>query len=73
MFRNFIKALVASHQAAAARQVMDYLSDSQLHDLGYDRSTYVEGITAEVVDELFAQNNSAQYSAPVNANLVGAM
>ena len=73
MFRNFIKALVASHQAAAARQVMDHLSDSQLHDLGYDRSTYVEGVTAKVVDELFAQNNSAQNWAPVNANLVGAM
>ena len=73
MFRNIIKALVASHQASEARQVMDHLSDSQLHDLGYDRSTYVEGITAKVVDELFAQNNSAQNWAPVNANLVGAM
>jgi hypothetical protein len=73
MFRSFIKALVASHQASAARQIMDHLSDSQLQDLGYDRSTYVEGITAKVIDELFSQNNSAQSSAPVNANLVGAM
>ena len=73
MFTNFIKALVASHQAAAARQVMDHLSDSQLHDLGYDRSTYVEGITAIVVDELFTHDNVVQNSASVNANLVGAV
>ena len=73
MFRSFIKALVASHQASAARQVMDHLSDSQLHDLGYDRSTYVEGITAKVIDELFAQDITIQNSTPVNANLVGVM
>lgn len=73
MFRSFIKALVASHQASAARQIMDHLSDSQLHDLGYDRSTYVEGITAKVVDELFTQNSTVQHSAPENANIVGAI
>jgi hypothetical protein len=73
MFRNFIKALVASHQAAAARQVMNHLSDSQLNDLGYNRSTYVEGITAKVVDELFTHENAVQNSASVNPNLVGAI
>lgn len=73
MFRSFIKALVASHQASAARQIMDHLSDSQLQDLGYDRSTYVEGITAKAVDELFTQNITVRHSAPVNANLVGAI
>lgn len=71
MFRNFFKALVATRQASAARQVMDYLPNSQLHDLGYDRSTYVEGITAKVVDELFTPNNSVHSSARVNAKLAG--
>ena len=73
MFRNFFNALIVARQATAARQVMDYMSDSQLKDLGYDRSTFVAAQMAIMVAELAAKDKAAQTSVPVNANLVGAL
>ena len=73
MFRNFFNALIVARQATAARQVMDYMSDSQLKDLGYDRSTFVAAQMAIMVAELAAKDEAAQNSVPVNANLVGAL
>ena len=73
MFRNFFNALIIARSASAAAQVKDHMSDSQLHDLGYDRSTFVAGITAIVVAELVAQDIAVQNSVPVNVNLVGAL
>lgn len=73
MFRSFFNALIVARQATAARRVVDFMSDSQLKDMGYDRSTFVEGITIKLIVELDAQSNAAQNSVPVNANLVGAL
>ncbi|MDB4074519.1 hypothetical protein N9755_00995 [bacterium] len=73
MFRNFFNALIVARQATAARQVMDYMSDSQLKDLGYDRSTFVAAQMAIMVAELAAKDEAAENSVPVNANLVGAL
>mgnify|MGYP003384972163 CR=1 FL=1 len=73
MFRNFLNALIVARQATAARQVMDYMSDSQLKDLGYDRSTFVAAQMAIMVAELAAKDEAAENSVPVNANLVGAL
>ena len=73
MFRNFSNALIVARQATAARQVMDYMSDRQLNDLGYDRSTFVAVQTAILIAELAAKDGATQNSVPVNANLVGAL
>jgi hypothetical protein len=73
MFRNFFNALIIARSASAAAQVMDHMSDSQLHDLGYDRSTFVAGITAILVAELAAKDEATQNFVPVNPNLVGAL
>ncbi|MDC1303485.1 hypothetical protein N8Y78_00135 [Ascidiaceihabitans sp.] len=73
LFRNFFNALIVARQATAARQVMDYMSDSQLKDLGYDRSTFVAAQMAIMVAELAAKDEAAENSVPVNANLVGAL
>lgn len=73
MFRNFFNSLIVARQATAARRAVDFMSDSQLKDLGYDRSNFVEGITIKLIAELDAQSNAAQSSVPVNANLVGAL
>ena len=73
MFRNFFNALIVARQASAATQVMNCMSDRQLKDLGYDRSTFVAAQTAIVEAELAAKDAAAQTSAPVNANLVGAL
>ena len=72
MFRNFFNALIVARQASAATQVMNHMSDRQLKDLGYDRSTFVAAQTAIVVAELAAKDDAAQNAVPVNANLVGA-
>ncbi|MDC1480843.1 hypothetical protein N8146_00680 [Ascidiaceihabitans sp.] len=73
MFKNFFNALIVARQATAARQVMDCMSDRQLNDLGYDRSTFVAAQMAIMVAELAAKDEAAQNSVPVNANLVGAL
>ena len=73
MFRKFFNALIVARQASAATQVMNCMSDRQLKDLGYDRSTFVAAQTALVEAELAAKDAAAQTSAPVNANLVGAL
>ena len=73
MFRNFLNSLIVARQATAARQVMDYMSDRQLNDLGYDRSTFVAVQTAILIAELAAKDGATQNSVPVNANLVGAL
>ena len=73
MFRNFFNALIIARSASVSKQVMDCMSDRQLKDLGYDRSTFVAAQTAIVVAELAAKDVAAQNSVPVNANLVGAL
>lgn len=52
---------------------MDCMSDRQLSDLGYDRSTFVAAQTAIVVAELAAKDATIKNAVPVNANRVGAL
>ena len=73
MFRNFFNALIVARQASAATQVMNCMSDRQLKDHGYDRSTFVAAQTAIVVAELAVKDEAVQNSVPVNANLIGAL
>ena len=73
MFRNFFNVLIVARQASAATQVMNCMSDRQLKDLGYDRSTFVAAQTAIVVAELAVKDEAVQNSVPVNANLIGAL
>ena len=73
MFRKFFNALIVARQASAATQVMNCMSDRQLKDLGYDRSTFVAAQMAIMVAELAAKDEAAENSVPVNANLVGAL
>jgi hypothetical protein len=73
MFRNFFNALIIARSASVSKQVMEYMSDRQLKDLGYDRSTFVAAQTAIVEAELAAKDEAVQNSVPVNANLIGAL
>jgi len=73
MLRNFFNALIVARQATAARQVMDYLSDSQLNDIGYNRSTFIAAQTANLMSELDTNIDTADNSIPVNVNLVVAL
>ena len=49
------------------------MSDAQLNDLSYDRSSYVGAIKSRVMAELDAKVNTIDNTSPVNANLVGAV
>ena len=65
--------MVIARQASASRQSMQYLTDSQLNDIGFSRDTFVEGIKARVSAELDAAEAANTFAAPVNENLLGAV
>ena len=69
MFRQLFKSLVLARQASAALQVMRYLSDNQLADIGFTRSNYVDGMKAQIWAELNAEDSNVTYAAPVRSNL----
>ena len=68
MFRQLFKSLVIARQASAALQVMRYISDNQLADIGFTRSNYVEGMKAQILEELNAEDANATYAVPVRSN-----
>ena len=63
--------MVIARQASASRQSMQYLTDSQLNDIGFSRDNFVEGIQARVSAELDATEAQKTYAARVNTNLLG--
>ena len=73
MLRQLFKSMVVARQAAAAIETLNHMSDRQLEDIGFTRATYVDQIKASVLAELDAQDAAKAASAPVNANLVGAV
>ena len=73
MLRKLFKSMVVARQAAAAIETLNHMSDRQLEDIGFTRATYVDQIKASVLAELDAQDAAKAASAPVNANLVGAV
>ena len=65
--------MVIARQAAASRQSMQYLTNSQLNDIGFSRDNFVECIQARVSAELDATEAQKNYAAPVKENLFGAV
>ena len=65
--------MVIARQASASRQSMQYLTDSQLNDIGFSRDNFVEGIQARVSAELDATEAQKTYATRVNTNLLGAV
>ena len=54
MLKKLFRSMVIARQASASRQSMQYLTDSQLNDIGFSRDNFVEGIQARVSAELDA-------------------
>ena len=73
MLKRLFRSMVIARQASASRQSMQYLTDSQLNDIGFSRDTFVEGIKARVSAELDAAEAANTFAAPVNENLLGAV
>ena len=72
MLKQLYRAIVISRSATAATNSKQYLSDSQLNDIGFSRDTFVEGIKARVSAELDAAEAANTFAAPVNETLLGA-
>ena len=73
MLKQLYRAIVISRSATAATNSMQYMSDSQLNDIGFSRDTFVEGIKARVSAELDAAEAANNFAPPVNENLLGAV
>jgi uncharacterized protein YjiS (DUF1127 family) len=73
MLKRLFIVMIVARQASAAMQALQYISDSQLEDVGYTRDTFVEQIKANVLAELDAAHAKKTQAAPVNPNLVGAV
>ena len=69
MFRQLFKSLVIARQASAALQVMRYISDNQLADIGFTRANYVDGMKAQILEELNAEDANVSYEAPLRSSL----
>ena len=73
MLKRFFNAMIVARQLSAAMQTLQYMSDSQLEDIGFTRETFVEQIKANILTELDAAYAEKSQAAPVNPNLVGAV
>jgi hypothetical protein len=73
MLKRFFNAMIVARQASAAMQTLQYMSDSQLEDIGFTRETFIEQVKANILAELDAADAEKSQAAPVNPNLVGAV
>ena len=71
MLRTLYRAMVIGRAKSAAYQTLAMLSDRELANIGYSRTTFVDAYNANIVAELDANNAAAALS--INANLVGAV
>ena len=73
MLKRLFNAMIVARQLSAAMQALQYMSDSQLEDIGFTRETFVKQIKANVLAELDAADAEKAQAAPVNPNLVGVL
>jgi uncharacterized protein YjiS (DUF1127 family) len=73
MLKRLFNAMIVARQLSAAMQTLQYMSDSQLEDIGFTRETFIEQAKANILAELDAANAEKSQAAPVNPNLVGAV
>mgnify|MGYP006062415729 CR=1 FL=1 len=73
MLKQLFRSMIIARQVSASRQSLQYLTDSQLNDIGFSRDNFVEGIQARVSAELDAAEAQKTHAVSVNPNLVGAV
>ena len=71
MLLTLYRAMIISRAKRAAYKILAILSDRELADIGYSRTSFVDAYIANIVEEMDA--NDAAAASPVNANLVGAV
>ena len=73
MLKRLFNAMIVARQLSAAMQALQYMSDSQLEDIGFTRETFIEQSKANILAELDAADAEKSQAEPVNPNLVGAV
>ena len=73
MLKRLLNAMVVARQASTATQALQYMSDRQLEDIGFTRSTFIEQIQANILAELDTADAEKTQVLLVNTNLVGAV
>ena len=73
MLKRLFNAMIVARQLSAAVQALQYMSDSQLEDIGFTRETFIEQSKANILAELYAADAEKFQAEPVNPNLVGAV
>lgn len=71
MLKSIYRAMVLSRAKSAAHEVLKYMDDQTLADIGHSRHTFVEASVKNVMVDF--DNAQKEKTAPVNPNLVGAV
>ena len=77
MLKKLFRAMILSRAASAANQTLETLSDRQLDDMGFSRTTFVSEIVNSVRKDLNTAENDMSHrqmiNRIVNPNLAGSV
>ena len=74
MLKKLFRAMILSRAASAANQTLKTLSDRQLDDMGFSRTTFVNEIVNSVKKELdTGMSHRQMINLIVNPNLAGSV
>ena len=77
MLKKLLKSMILSRAASAANQTLKTLSDRQLDDMGFSRTTFVSEIVSSVRKDLDTAENDMSHrqmiNRIVNPNLAGSV
>ena len=77
MLKKLFRAMILSRAASAANQTLKTLSDRQLDDMGFSRTTFVSEIVNSVRKDLDTTENDMSHrqiiNLIVNPNLTGSV
>ena len=77
MLKKLFRAMILSRAASAANQTLETLSDRQLDDMGFSRTTFVSEIVNSVRKDLNTTENDMSHrqmiNRIVNPNLAGSV
>ena len=66
MLRKLFKSMTLSRAASAANQTLKTLSDRQLDDMGFSRTTFVSEIVSSVRKDLDTADNDMSHRQLIN-------
>ena len=77
MLKKLFRAMILSRAASAANQTLKTLSDRQLDDMGFSRTTFVSEIVSSVRKDFDTAENDMSHrqiiNQIVNPNLTGSV